>query len=54
MESLLRIAEANAKMRLSPVVSSLDVDFAIAAVLSSFISSQTFAVQQKLSREFAR
>lgn len=54
VESLLRIAEANARMRLSPTVSSLDVDFAIAAVLSSFLSAQKFAVQQRLSREFAR
>ncbi|KAL8430263.1 hypothetical protein Efla_004107 [Eimeria flavescens] len=54
VESLLRISEANAKMRLSPSVSLMDVDFAIAAVLSSFLSAQKFAVQQRLSKEFAR
>ncbi|XP_026190494.1 DNA replication licensing factor mcm2 [Cyclospora cayetanensis] len=54
VESLLRISEANAKMRLSPTVSSLDVDFAISAVLSSFLSAQKFAVQQRLAKEFAR
>ncbi|KAL8273445.1 hypothetical protein Esti_002632 [Eimeria stiedai] len=54
VESLLRISEANAKMRLSPTVSLMDVEFAIAAVLSSFISSQKYAVQQRLSKEFAR
>ncbi|PFH37061.1 putative DNA replication licensing factor [Besnoitia besnoiti] len=54
VEALLRMAEANAKMRLSPVVSNTDVDFAIASLLDSFISSQKFAVQQRLGREFAR
>ncbi|EPT26496.1 DNA replication licensing factor, putative [Toxoplasma gondii ME49] len=54
VEALLRMAEANAKMRLSPVVSSTDVDYAIATLLDSFISSQKFAVQQRLGREFAR
>ncbi|KAL8448429.1 hypothetical protein Emed_003763 [Eimeria media] len=54
VESLLRISEANAKMRLSPTVSLMDVEFAIAAVLSSFLSAQKFAVQQRLSKEFAR
>ncbi|KAL8427523.1 hypothetical protein ACSSS7_007677 [Eimeria intestinalis] len=54
VESLLRISEANAKMRLSPTVSLMDVEFAIAAILSSFLSAQKFAVQQRLSKEFAR
>ncbi|KAF8819402.1 putative Dna replication licensing factor [Cardiosporidium cionae] len=54
IESMIRISEANAKMRLSPRVTSKDIDYAIATLLDSFISSQKFAVANKLSREYAR
>ena len=40
LESVIRIAESYAKMRLSPVVSSQDVDRAINLMLESYLQSQ--------------
>ena len=54
IESIIRLAEAQAKMRLSPVVSNKDVDGAIGMVLESFIQSQKYAVAQRLSKIFSR
>lgn len=54
IESIIRIAEANAKMRLSQQIVSKDVDYAIATLLESYVSCQRFAVNKQLSKEFAR
>lgn len=54
IESIIRIAEANAKMRLSQQIVSKDVDYAIATLLESYVSCQRFAVAKQLSKEFAR
>ncbi|CXI53924.1 DNA replication licensing factor MCM2, putative [Plasmodium berghei] len=54
IESVIRIAEANAKMRLSQQIVSKDVDYAIATLLESYVSCQRFAVAKQLSKEFAR
>eukprot|EP00920_Eleutheroschizon_duboscqi_P013620 GHVT01031950.1.p2 GENE.GHVT01031950.1~~GHVT01031950.1.p2 ORF type:complete len:913 (-),score=208.09 GHVT01031950.1:5264-8002(-) len=54
VESTIRLAEANAKMRLSSTVTALDVDYAIATMLDSFISSQRKAVAAELSSHFPR
>ncbi|KAK1939566.1 putative DNA replication licensing factor MCM2 [Babesia divergens] len=54
IESVIRIAEANAKMRLSNNMNSHDVDMAIATLLESYISSQRHSIACKLSREFSR
>ncbi|AFZ79443.1 DNA replication licensing factor MCM2, putative [Theileria equi strain WA] len=54
VETVIRIAEANAKMRLSNRILSQDVDLAIAILLESYISSQKYSVATRLSREFSR
>ncbi|XP_952188.1 DNA replication licensing factor, putative [Theileria annulata] len=54
IESIIRISEANAKMRLSNVITSEDVDVAIAMLLESYISSQKYSVATRLSMEFTR
>ncbi|KAH8740212.1 DNA replication licensing factor MCM2 [Cryptosporidium ryanae] len=54
IESIIRLAEAQAKMRLSSFVSNKDVDGAIGIVLESFIQSQKYAVAQRLSKIFSR
>ncbi|KAK6588598.1 DNA replication licensing factor MCM2 [Cryptosporidium xiaoi] len=54
IESIIRLAEAQAKMRLSSIVSNKDVDGAIGIVLESFIQSQKYAVAQRLSKVFSR
>ncbi|GIX63288.1 DNA replication licensing factor MCM2, putative [Babesia caballi] len=54
IESVIRIAEANAKMRLSNHINSADVDMAIATLLESYISSQRHSVASKLAREYSR
>ncbi|EDO06540.1 putative DNA replication licensing factor MCM2 [Babesia bovis T2Bo] len=54
IESVIRIAEANAKMRLSNHLNSNDVDMAIATLLESYISSQRHSVACKLAKEYSR
>ncbi|ORM41744.1 DNA replication licensing factor MCM2 [Babesia sp. Xinjiang] len=54
IESVIRISEANAKMRLSSQLNSSDVDLAIATLLESYISSQRHSVACKLAREYSR
>jgi len=54
LESILRMATANAKMRLSNSVSRQDIDFAISTMLESFIQSQKSFVAQNLSKKFGR
>ncbi|KAK2195571.1 bifunctional MCM [Babesia duncani] len=54
IESIIRLSEVHAKMRLSNKILPNDVDLAIATLLESFISSQKHSVATRLSREFAR
>ncbi|KAG0680006.1 MCM DNA helicase complex subunit [Pichia californica] len=54
LESILRIAEAFAKMRLSPYVSSSDLDRAIKVVVDSFIGAQKVSIKRQLQRSFMK
>uniref|UniRef100_A0A6P6XY16 DNA replication licensing factor Mcm2-like n=1 Tax=Dermatophagoides pteronyssinus TaxID=6956 RepID=A0A6P6XY16_DERPT len=53
LESIIRISIANAKMRLSGVVSKTDLDYAISTVLESFIQSQKLSILQAQPQAFA-
>ena len=52
LESILRIAEAHAKMRLSDIVSRDDTDFAIKMMTESFLMSQKASVETSLRKTF--
>lgn len=54
LESIIRMACANAKMRLAPYIERSDMDFAISTMLESFIQSQKHAVAVSLGRRFGR
>lgn len=54
IESILRMAEAHARMRLSNQVSDHDIDMAIGVMLNSFIKSQKYAVAKRLSQAFSK
>ena len=54
IESIIRMSEGAARMRLSPVVGEQDLNLAIKVMLDSFISAQKFAVMRTLRRQFAR
>lgn len=54
IESIIRMSEGAARMRLSPVVGEVDLNLAIKVMLDSFISAQKFAVMRTLRRQFAR
>merc|ERR1719506_2241377 len=54
LESIVRIAEANARMELRDFVSVRDVDHAIATMLECFIQTQKHQVAEKLRSKFAR
>lgn len=54
LESILRIAEAFAKMRLSPYVSGSDLDRAIKVVVDSFIGAQKISIRRQLQRSFSK
>jgi len=54
VESIIRMSEARASMRLSEHVDSEDIDAAIAVMLSSFIGTQKLSVQKSLQKKFAR
>ncbi|SCU81584.1 LAFA_0C05974g1_1 [Lachancea sp. 'fantastica'] len=53
LESILRIAESFAKMRLSEFVSSWDLDRAIKVTVDSFVGAQKISVRRQLQRSFA-
>ena len=52
LESIVRMAEANARMELRDYVTDRDVDYAIATALTSFVSTQKHQVAEKLKRKF--
>jgi DNA replication licensing factor MCM2 len=54
IESMVRMAEAHARMHLRDAVRSDDIDVAIRVMLESFISSQKFSVMNHLRRTFAK
>lgn len=54
IESMIRIAEANAKMHLREFVHEDDVNMAIRTMLESFIDTQKFSVMKAMRRNFAK
>merc|ERR1711970_1307042 len=54
IESMIRIAESNAKMHLRDFVHEDDVNMAIRVTLESFIDTQKFSVMKSMKRSFAR
>ncbi|CDK25118.1 unnamed protein product [Kuraishia capsulata CBS 1993] len=54
LESILRIAESFAKMRLSEYVSSYDIDRAIKVSVDSFVGAQKYSVRKQLQRSFMK
>ncbi|GMG27770.1 unnamed protein product [Ambrosiozyma monospora] len=54
LESILRIAESFAKMRLSEYVSSADLDRAIKVTIDSFVGAQKVSVKKQLQRSFMK
>lgn len=54
MESILRISESFAKMRLSEYCTSADIDRAIAVAIESFVGSQKISCKKALARAFAK
>ena len=54
MESILRISESFAKMRLSEYCSSTDIDRAISVAIDSFVGSQKVSCKKALARAFAK
>jgi DNA replication licensing factor MCM2 len=54
IESMMRMAEASARIRLSPIVNDSDVTVSIRVMLESFISAQRFSVMRVLRRQFSR
>ncbi|KAK5137164.1 MCM DNA helicase complex subunit [Meristemomyces frigidus] len=54
LESILRISEAFAKMRLSEYCTSGDIDRAIGVAVESFVGSQKVSCKKALARAFAK
>jgi len=54
IESIIRLAEASAKIELRQHVISSDLDFAISMMLESFIQSQKHQVAEELRKKFKR
>ncbi|CAN3357668.1 DNA replication licensing factor Mcm2p [Diutina catenulata] len=54
LESILRIAEAFAKMRLSDFVSQADLNRAIKVSIDSFVGAQKVTVRKQLQRSFQK
>jgi DNA replication licensing factor MCM2 len=52
IESVLRMAEAHAKMHLREYVRSDDIDIAIKIMMESFLQSQKFSISKNLRRKF--
>ena len=54
IESIMRMAEAHAKMHLRDYVRDDDMDASIKCMLESFIQAQKFSVRRSLRRSFAK
>merc|ERR1712151_221881 len=54
IESIIRLAEANARMELRQHVTSKDLDNAIGMMLESFIQSQKHQIAEELRKTFRR
>merc|ERR1712178_2375 len=54
IESIIRLAEASARLELRSHVNSKDLDFAISIMLESFIQSQKHQVAEELRKTFRR
>lgn len=54
IESIIRISEGFAKLRLSNYVSRGDIDRAISLTLESFLNAQKYSVSKQLKRKFSR
>eukprot|EP00916_Digyalum_oweni_P003537 GHVL01006361.1.p1 GENE.GHVL01006361.1~~GHVL01006361.1.p1 ORF type:complete len:890 (+),score=173.34 GHVL01006361.1:21-2690(+) len=54
VESMLRMAEANARIELRDIVMEKDIDFAIASMLESFVQSQKHQVAERMMRKFSK
>ncbi|KAL9531167.1 DNA replication licensing factor [Sphaerulina musiva] len=54
LESILRISESFAKMRLSEYCNAHDIDRAIAVAIDSFVGSQKVSCKKALARAFAK
>merc|ERR1712059_153815 len=54
IESMIRIAESNAKMHLREFVSEDDVNMAIRVMLESFIDTQKYSVMKNMKKNFSR
>lgn len=54
LESMIRMAEASAKMHLRDYVRRDDIDVAIAATVESFVSAQKMSVKRTLERGFRK
>merc|ERR1712060_284918 len=54
IESIIRMAEASARMHLRDHVRHDDVDLAISVMLNSVIDSQKYAVKQSMKRKFSK
>ena len=52
IESIIRIAEAHARMHLREYVHSDDVDMAIRVMLESFIDTQKYAVMRNMRKVY--
>ncbi|CAG8480886.1 8021_t:CDS:10 [Funneliformis caledonium] len=54
LESMLRLAEAHARIHLRSHTAKIDIEVAIDVVLQSFFDSQKFAISNRLRRQFAQ
>ncbi|KAL6121315.1 hypothetical protein NUSPORA_01781 [Nucleospora cyclopteri] len=54
IESIVRISEAFAKLRLSNYVAKQDIERAIKVTLYSFLSAQKYSVSKQLKKKFAK
>ncbi|TGZ85630.1 MCM-domain-containing protein [Ascodesmis nigricans] len=54
LESIFRLAESFAKMRLSEFVNGIDMDRAIRVTVESFVEAQKVSVKKSLKRAFAK
>lgn len=54
VESIVRISEAFAKMKLQSSVSPSDIDEAISATLDSFMSAQKYSVTKNMKKKFIK